>query len=128
MGRVQQTKSFGQSMNSLNLLVALSIMVFSIFSMIQVELMGDLINWVEGHPQLPAFGSLMALFMLAISGDTRSPDDYHEVEIFIIMAAVGWMVLMTFFDPARQAVTNNNPWTGMFVVSFMLVASAIMGR
>jgi hypothetical protein len=116
------------SLNSLNLIVAFALASFSVFALVQVELMSPLIDFVEDNPQLPLAGSLGSIILLVISGNTRDPQYYHPVEMGLIGAGVVLMVAMSFFDSVRDPIINNNPHAGAAVVLIMLVVAAVIGR
>lgn len=116
------------SLNSLNLIVAFALAAFSVFALVQVELMSPLISFVEDHPQLPLAGSLAAIVVLLVSGNTRDPQYYHPVEMAIIGFGVVLMIGISFFDKLRDPVINNNPHAGAAVALIMLVVAAVIGR
>lgn len=117
-----------RSLNNLNLLVAVSLMVFAILSLIQVRMMSGFVGFVEAHAMLPLAGSLVAVLVLFASSSTRNPDKYHPIEMAIIAFAVGVMLSIAFFAEVENWVINNNPVAGGAIVVILLLAGAIMGR
>lgn len=117
-----------ESLNRLNIIVAVSLTAFAVMSLIQLGLMGSLISFMETYPTVPLTGSMVAMVVLLLSGDTRSPDHYHELEIVLVAIVTILMFAVTYLDAFRTFVMNNSPFAGIVLFLLTMFGGAILGR
>ena len=117
-----------ESLNRLNIIVAVSLTTFAVFSLIQLGLMGQLIDFMEQYPTIPLSGSLIAMVILLLSGDTRSPDHYHELEIALVAFVVVLMFAATYVTAFSDFIAANSPFAGIVVFAVTMFGGAILGR